>query len=98
VTPHINKVLKEGDVSYIHPASTCTNMKGPVDVFIFHVKTPYRNRQSVDMQLSSECQKEGNVGRNRLFRDSDTHIQDDAAPQTVITKCESATRETWAEF
>ena len=91
MTLHISKVVKEGDVSYIRPASTFTNMKEPVDVLSFHVKT-YRNRQSVDLQLSLESQKEGSVGRNHLFKDSDTHIQDDAAAQTVITKFESVTR------
>jgi hypothetical protein len=83
---------KEGDVSYIRPASTFTNMKDLVDVFSFHVKTSYRNRQSVDLHLSRERQKQGSVGRNRLFQDSDTHIQGDAASQTVITKSESVTR------
>jgi hypothetical protein len=81
-----------GGVSYIRPAPTFTNMKKPVDIFSFDVKVLYLNRHSVDLQLSQEIQKEGSVGRNRLFQDSDTHIQDDAASQTVITKSESVTR------
>jgi hypothetical protein len=43
------KVSKKGDVSYIRPASTLTNIKEYVDVFSLGVKTSYRNRQSVDL-------------------------------------------------
>jgi hypothetical protein len=67
-------------------------MKEPVAVFSFHVKTSCRNRQSVDLQLSQESQAEGSVERIRLFQDSDTHVQDDTAAQTVGIKSESFTR------
>jgi len=83
---------KVGDVSYIRPASTFTNIKEPVDVFNFHVKTSYRNtvcRLAAVMRESEgrKCRAE----RNRLFQDSDTQIHDDAASQTLRTKSESFT-------
>jgi hypothetical protein len=67
---------KEGDMSYIRPAFTYTNIKEPVDVFSFSVKTSYRNGRSLDLRLSTESQKEDNVGPYRLFQDSDIHVQE----------------------
>lgn len=83
---------KEGVVSYIRPAFTYTNIKEPVDAFSFNVKTTYRNRRSEDLRLSTESQKEGSVGRYRLFQASDIHIQEYTATRTVRTKSESFTR------
>jgi hypothetical protein len=90
------KGSKEGDMSYIRPVCTLTDIRGPVDVFRFHVKISYHNRQPVGMQLSRETQKIGDVRPKRLLRDSENHIQNhiqnDTASQPIRTKYGSVIR------
>jgi hypothetical protein len=63
--PVSDAAYTEGDVSYIRPASTLPYIKEPVDVFTLNVKTSYRNRQSVGLQLSRDPQAEGSKGLKR---------------------------------